>query len=120
MPGTDITIDKGTLMLSPVLGFQRDEQFYPEPEKFIPERFSKENSTHKSFIERPYMPFGYGPRLCLGMRLGQLQVKIGLVSVLKKYSFTAHDSIKDGLEVDPATVILTPKTGIPLYVRSRV
>ncbi len=61
IPDTDVTIEKGTAVVIPVLALHRDAKFYPEPEKFIPERFHPSNNES----DRPYMPFGDGPRACM-------------------------------------------------------
>ncbi|KAF5303960.1 hypothetical protein FQA39_LY01745 [Lamprigera yunnana] len=62
IPGTNIIIEKGTRVTIPSIGIQHDPEYFPEPEKFDPERFSIENRTNiKSFA---YMPFGDGPRAC--------------------------------------------------------
>lgn len=63
IPETDVNIEMGTAVIIPVLALHRDAKFYPEPEKFIPERFHPSNC--KSFEERPYIPFGEGPRACM-------------------------------------------------------
>lgn len=51
VPGSSYTMQKGTAILIPILGLQRDPKYYPKPDEFIPERFSPENS--KSFEEMP-------------------------------------------------------------------
>ncbi len=48
----------------PAIGVQTDERYWDEPEEFRPERFSKENK-HK-IIHGTYLPFGLGPRNCIG------------------------------------------------------
>lgn len=112
---------KGTQIFIPVYGLHHDEKFYPEPEKFDPNRFSAENSAGKTFLDRPYMPFGSGQRLCMGLRLGKLQVKIGLISMLQKYNFTlGAEYLKEDLELNPKTFINTPKFGLPLLASKRV
>lgn len=60
IPGTNKVIEKGVEMFLPVLALHRDEQYYPEPEKFKPERFSEESSVGKNQLNRPYIPFGDG------------------------------------------------------------
>lgn len=63
IPNTNVTIEKGTAVIVPVLAVQKDPKFYPEPEKFIPERNISGESN--SFEEMPFMSFGNGPRNCM-------------------------------------------------------
>jgi cytochrome P450 family 6 len=63
IPGTDKTIEKGTAIVISLLGLHRDENYFPNPEKFDPDRFS--DDVH-DYDEDAYMPFGVGPRNCLG------------------------------------------------------
>lgn len=68
IPGTNNIIKEGAEVIIPVIGFHRDERYYEEPDKFDPDRFNEENSTGKNQINRPYYPFGDGPRNCIGMK----------------------------------------------------
>jgi len=62
--GTDVTVEKGTQILVPILGLHHDPKFYPDPERFDPERFSEaEKKKRPHFC---YLPFGEGPRICIG------------------------------------------------------
>jgi cytochrome P450 family 6 len=54
--GSDLTIPKGTTVMVPVYCFQNDPEYYPEPEKFDPERFRDENSAKRHPMT--FMPFG--------------------------------------------------------------
>ncbi|KAK5638810.1 hypothetical protein RI129_013105 [Pyrocoelia pectoralis] len=64
VPGTDVTIEKGTAVSVSIYGLHYDPEYHSDPEKFDPERFSEENKRKiKPFI---YMPFGEGPRMCIG------------------------------------------------------
>ncbi|XP_066156670.1 cytochrome P450 6A1-like [Euwallacea fornicatus] len=87
-----VTLKKGTRLLIPVMGLHWDPDFYPNPEQFNPENFSPEKIASRP--ENAYIPFGDGPRLCLGMRLGVLQTKLGLILLLKDFRFTLHESSK--------------------------
>lgn len=58
IPGTDKIIEKGTAIFIPIYALHRDEKYYPDPEKFEPGRFSKENSAGVNQINRPYYAFG--------------------------------------------------------------
>lgn len=64
MPGTDLVIPKGTPIIISLMGIGRDEKYFPEPERFNPERFEEAN---KQYDEVAYFPFGEGPRMCIGM-----------------------------------------------------
>ncbi|KAJ8874021.1 hypothetical protein PR048_024861 [Dryococelus australis] len=85
LPGSRLPIDKGVRLFVSVYGIHHDPKYYPNPEKFDPERFLHQNKhrTHSS----AYLPFGDGPRMCLGVRFGLLQVKVGLAALLSKYKF---------------------------------
>ncbi|XP_063930195.1 probable cytochrome P450 6a13 [Zophobas morio] len=63
VPDHDIIIKQGTRVFIPVLGIHYDEEYYPDPEKFDPERFNEENI--RSRPQYAYIPFGEGPRICI-------------------------------------------------------
>jgi cytochrome P450 family 6 len=64
IPGTDVVIEKGTSLVIPILAIHHDEEYYPEPDKFDPERFSEENKSSRHSYG--HIPFGEGPRICIG------------------------------------------------------
>lgn len=64
IPDSDVTIDAGTNVTIPILGIHYDERYYPDPDKFDPERFNENNK--KSRPGYTYLPFGEGPRMCIG------------------------------------------------------
>ena len=64
IPGTDITIEKGTTVYVPLLGLHMDPDVYPDPDHYDPERFNEENrKTRHPFM---HLPFGEGPKYCIG------------------------------------------------------
>ncbi|XP_078571526.1 cytochrome P450 3A29-like [Branchiostoma floridae x Branchiostoma japonicum] len=78
-------IPEGTIVTFPVWAIHYDADIWPEPEKFKPERFSKEEKESRD----PYafLPFGAGPRNCLGMRIAMLELKFALAKALQKFRF---------------------------------
>jgi len=60
-------VEKGIHVVIPVLGLHRDPKYFPDPEKFEPERFSEEAKRNRpNYV---YLPFGEGQRICIGMYL---------------------------------------------------
>jgi len=64
IPGSDVTLEKGMLTVIPVLGLHYDPKYYPDPDRFDPERFSEEEKAKRHHFA--YLPFGEGPRICIG------------------------------------------------------
>lgn len=118
IPGTEKVIEKGVEVFIPVLGLQRDQQYYDEPDVFNPDRLDEESG--KNLVNRPYLPFGDGPRNCIGMRLGKMQTKVGLVLMLQKFKYELEDSLKNSeMEFDPRHFLLQPRFDIYLHVTKR-
>lgn len=64
IPNTNVVIDKGTIVAIPLFALHYDEEYFPDPNKFDPDRFSKDNVQNRKPCV--YMPFGEGPRICIG------------------------------------------------------
>nr|XP_022918003.1 probable cytochrome P450 6a13 [Onthophagus taurus] len=105
-------IEKGTKVFVSVLGMQRDEEYFPNPEKFDPDRFSEKNK-HK-IIPYTYLPFGEGPRICIGLRFGVMQTKLAMCLLLKNFKLFPHSSVKYPLQFDSNSVVLSGKDPIIL------
>ena len=67
----------------------RDPEFFPEPERFMPERFSEE--ARKGLDNETFLPFGAGQRICIGMRLAMIETKMILAELLSKFKFYPCD-----------------------------
>ncbi|KRT84701.1 cytochrome P450 [Oryctes borbonicus] len=110
LPDADFVIEKGTKIVIPVIGFHHDPEYFPEPDKFDPERFSMENKQNvKPYA---YIPFGDGPRSCIGERFAKQALKVGIFSIVKGYKLKLNPTVKLPLEFEssfglvPATDIL--------------
>ncbi|KAK8401401.1 hypothetical protein O3P69_002877 [Scylla paramamosain] len=76
----DVEVPVGTAVIMPVWSLHRDPAHWPRPQTFTPERFLDDaRKTHTPFT---YLPFGDGPRACVGIRFAQVAVKAGLVTLL--------------------------------------
>ncbi|EDW02009.1 GH20137 [Drosophila grimshawi] len=107
-------IEKGTQVIVPAAAYHRDEDFYPNPEKFDPDRFSAEKVAARDSVE--WLPFGDGPRNCVGMRFGQMQTRIGLAQLIQKFKFTVCEKTDIPLKHDPKSFVLGTVGGIYLRV----
>jgi len=63
-PDFGLTLEKGSTVFIPIYGMHFDPEYFPDPQKFDPERFSEENK--KMIKPFTYLPFGDGPRNCIG------------------------------------------------------
>ncbi|XP_008481704.2 probable cytochrome P450 6a14 [Diaphorina citri] len=113
LPNTDIVVDKGTKMFIPLYGLHHDPEIYPNPDVFDPERFAPENADN--IPNYAYLPFGEGPRNCIGKRFALLQLKSGLAHSLSNFEWDSdHTNVLRFLTGD---VALRPLKPIKLKVR---
>ena len=65
LPGEKmLLVEKGKIVDIPIYSFHHDEEYFPNPEEFQPERFLPENK--QNIKPGTYLPFGVGPRMCIG------------------------------------------------------
>lgn len=114
VPGEDYVIEKGTKIFIPVIGIHYDESYYENPKEFDPDRFTPENKHARH--QYAHIPFGEGPRFCIGDRFGVLQTKIGLTSVLKDFKVSLNEKTRLPLKMDPTSPVTTAKGGIWLNI----
>uniref|UniRef100_A0A4W5KAW0 Cytochrome P450, family 3, subfamily A, polypeptide 65 n=1 Tax=Hucho hucho TaxID=62062 RepID=A0A4W5KAW0_9TELE len=84
-----VVIPKDCVVLVPTWTLHRDPEICSDPEEFKPERFSKENK--ESIDPYTYMPFGAGPRNCIGMRFALIMIKLAMVEILQSFTFSVCD-----------------------------
>ncbi|XP_041533909.1 cytochrome P450 3A25-like [Microtus oregoni] len=111
-----VFIPKGTVVMVPTFPLHRDPEYWPEPEEFRPERFSKENKG--SIDPYVYTPFGNGPRNCLGMRFALISMKLAVISVLQNFTLLPSEETQIPLKLSKKT-LFQPEKPIILKVVSR-
>ncbi|XP_043482165.1 probable cytochrome P450 6a14 [Leptopilina heterotoma] len=103
LPTTNLHVKKGVDVVIPVLGIHLDPEIYPDPLKFDPERFTPENIAARHSYA--YLPFGEGPRICIGMKFGYTQTKVALVNVLNKFQVTLGPNTPVPLVINPKSIV---------------
>ncbi|XP_075947653.1 cytochrome P450 3A40-like [Anarhichas minor] len=106
-----LVIPKDMVVMVPTWPLHRDASLWPEPEEFKPERFSKENK--ETIDPYTYMPFGAGPRNCIGMRFALVMMKLAMVEILQRFSFSVCKETEIPFEMD-IQGLLMPKRPIKL------
>ncbi|XP_050303955.1 cytochrome P450 4d2-like [Anthonomus grandis grandis] len=86
--------------------------YFPEPEKFIPERFADENKID----EFTYLPFGVQPRQCLGKNFAMLEMKTAISKIIRHFEVLKIPGKK--LTLKPK-LVLYPSSGIWISIRKR-
>ncbi|XP_037518436.1 cytochrome P450 3A4 [Rhipicephalus sanguineus] len=96
----------------------RDPDYWPDPERFIPDRFAEECS--ESHRKEAYMPFGLGPRICIGQKLAFTAIKLALVKVLQKFQLTLRNEATGSPTLSVPSVILVPAGGVTIRLERRL
>ena len=89
-------------------------EVFPDPHAFRPERFAPEERA--KLPKGAYVPFGGGPRICIGMRFGQLEVKAIASRILSRFRLELEPGWELRIRQMPT---LSPKGGLPMVVRDR-
>jgi cytochrome P450 family 9 len=110
-----LLLEKGIVCWLPMFAMHRDPRFYPDPEKFDPERFNDENK-HK-INPAMYMPFGAGPRNCIGSRFALLEAKLILFHIFKNFEVVTVERTPVPLVLDKDRITLTAKGGMWLGLK---
>ncbi|XP_047276701.1 cytochrome P450 3A43 isoform X1 [Homo sapiens] len=112
-----VFIPKGLAVMVPIYALHHDPKYWTEPEKFCPEsRFSKKNKDSIDLYR--YIPFGAGPRNCIGMRFALTNIKLAVIRALQNFSFKPCKETQIPLKLDNLP-ILQPEKPIVLKVHLR-
>jgi len=130
VPGTNHIITKGTPILISLYGIQRDPAYFPNPNGYDPHRFDADTMNYD---QAAYMPFGEGPRHCIGedlpipsiltvpsmpfiiaLRMGKINSKVAVAKVLANFDLIQAPRKEVEFRFDAAPVLVTKE---PLKLR---
>ncbi|XP_055710224.1 probable cytochrome P450 28d1 [Phlebotomus papatasi] len=107
------TVEKDMQVIVPIYSLHHDPEYYTDPNKFIPERFNPEHGGVKAYRDKGVLiPFGDGPRVCLGEKFAMAQVKAAIVSLVKTFEITVNPRTRTHLISDPKQFLTYPIGGI--------
>jgi len=111
-------IRKGQGIMIPVYGLQHDPKYFEEPEKFDPERFLGERKKD-SLNCGAYLPFGLGPRMCIGNRFALLETKVLLFHLLARCDLQPCEKTPIPIKLIKGSFNMRPEGGFWLNVIPR-
>jgi cytochrome P450 len=108
----EYVLEAGTPVYVPIYAIQRHRQLWSEPERFDPDRFAPEATRARS--RYAYMPFGAGPRICIGASFAILEAVAILAIILPTFRLTVVTEPKLKMRVT-----LRPSSGMPMRIDRR-
>lgn len=97
-------IPKGTTVIPYIYGVHHNEDHWKDPEKFDPNRFMGENEN--KIHPFAHIPFGGGPRVCIGQNMAKMQILLVISAIVRKYDFELINQKEPGLH---AMMLLKPE-----------
>ncbi|KAK0428157.1 hypothetical protein QR680_010642 [Steinernema hermaphroditum] len=110
-----VHIPKDMIVSFPVLAIHWNPDNWPDPLKFDPERFT----DGKKYDPFTWIPFGVGPRNCVGMRFAEHEFKLALAETVRKLRYEMGPKFEDPLKGRIATVLYRPLDGVMVKVVAR-
>ena len=107
-----IKIEKGTRIQLVIYASHFDEEFFPEPEKYKPERF-----LNDEILPYTWRPFGAGNRVCIGQRLAMIEMKLFMAMLLRKFKIVKTNNTKIEPMLGGYIMIMYPEIKVKLELR---
>jgi len=112
--GEPFTIKPGEYIWFPSYALHRDSKYFPEPEKFNPDRFLNNNVDNSVYI-----PFGIGPRICIANRFALMEIKVMLFYLLSRCDLEPDVKTKVPMMLDKKTLVMAADGGFWIKLRAR-
>ncbi|KAK4887309.1 hypothetical protein RN001_003580 [Aquatica leii] len=111
-----LTINPGDSVWLPIAGLHHDPKYYENPENFDPERFSENNKSKRHQFS--YIPFGGGPRTCIGNRYAVFVCKLLLIKLVQNFELVPCEKTQIPLKATGVISVL-PDEGVWLSFKPR-
>jgi cytochrome P450 len=109
-----VKVPRGTIGIVPIYAIHRHTSYWKDPHRFDPARFAQEDRSR--LLRFQFLPFGVGPRICIGAAFAMLELTIMLATFVRAARF----EIADGFDPRPSgQMFLLPKRGMPMKVMLR-
>ena len=102
-------VPAGTPVYTDMFTSSKDARYFTTPEKFVPSRWLREKEAIHPFSS---LPFGFGPRMCYGRRIAELELYLMLVQVLRQFNLST-----DQTEIKELTQRAALRPNEPVRVR---
>jgi cytochrome P450 family 9 len=110
-------LEKNAVVWLPIYALHRDPKYFPEPDRFDPERFNDENKS--KIIPYSYIPFGSGPRNCIGSRFALLETKVLFFHILLHFEIVPVAKTQIPLHLNRKSFTMTAENGFWLGLKRR-
>jgi cytochrome P450 len=104
-----LKIPSGTLVMPYIYGVHHNPELWEDSFTFDPDRFEEEN--RKKLHPYAFIPFGFGPRVCIGQNMAIMQILLVMVSIISKYNFRL--AVEKRVGISPM-IILRPDGAVNL------
>ncbi|KAB0793924.1 hypothetical protein PPYR_13544 [Photinus pyralis] len=114
---TPVFLEKHSQVIYPIFAIHRDPKYYPNPDKFDPERFNDENRS--SIQPYTYLPFGAGPRNCIGSRFALQEGKLIIAEIVRNFDIVRVKKTQVPIVMSKTNFNPVPDEGIWVGFRRR-
>ncbi|GBP50384.1 Cytochrome P450 9e2 [Eumeta japonica] len=111
-------VEKGKMIYCFVSSIHMDEKYYPDPDRFNPDRFSEDNKRSREPFT--FIPFGTGPRNCIGSRFALLELKVFLYYLILNFEILKFEETTDPLRLSASDFNIKAQGGSWVKLRKRV
>lgn len=115
--GKPLKLKRGMSIWFPVYGFHHDPKYFPEPETFNPDRFLKNGRALAN--SGAYIPFGMGPRMCIGNRFALMETKVLLCQLLSRCNLVRSKKARVPLKLQRSGVAMQAEGGFWVKIEPR-